>query len=275
VACFPIVFVTIETMEDSDETARMTFLRGETGGGGRHTKQYEEEDGDEYFDVRADGSSNPLMNYLGTRRKRPESRTPTASKKSRSRGGGGGGGGDDPASDDDDVSSIDTLPPPPPPQVSDIALREDHFAQCMSMACGFCSLSLTECFHTRPPIDCTRFETYRRYLHPSAFTALQETNAWIVKITKGAKRIQDCIAARTDSLLFTATARVVGEYMRKHIMDGPLKNAHTRVASAILDRDIRLALEELYDQLKTESKTKPMNITYDYSIRHSFVQTEF
>jgi len=76
-------------------------------------------------------------------------------------------------------------------------------------------------------------------------------------------------------MLFTATARVIGEYMRKHIMDNPICNSHTRVASAILDRDLRLALEELFEQLLDQGASLPPKITYDFSVHRLRVRTGY
>jgi len=164
-------------------------------------------------------------------------------------------------SDSDELSSIASIPPEVTKD-ADIAIRSDPFAQCLTIACGFCSLSLADCFHTTPPEECWTYDSYRPYLKPSPRAALALTNDLIMKITKQNVTLARCIHQPVDGPIFLAVARMTGELMRKSIMDNPIKTVHTRVGSYFLDRDLNRAMEELYHALKSLEKNTSYSTIY-------------
>lgn len=134
----------------------------------------------------------------------------------------------------------------------DITTRNDYFTRCMSIACGVSSLSLAECFLRIPHPDCYSIEDYLVYLSPRPAYAVQQTANWIHYMSRGATTLEKCIHVNGTTPLVFSVAKVIGVYMRKAIMDNPIKSTHSRVTEKILTRDVRQALYDLFSHFAKE-----------------------
>jgi len=160
--------------------------------------------------------------------------------------------------DGDDWSSIDSIPAQPPRE-AEIASRMDPIAQCLTLACGFCRLSLGECFHTNPPETCFSYLSYKPYMTPGTRTALANTHCLILRITKKKKSLMSCLMTDPDGPVFFAVAQMTGEFMRKTHSDNPIKMVPTKPGMFFLDRELNRALLALIRELREPDQTSSVS----------------